>query len=358
MEEKKYRICIVGLDHTHANLLYNIFESEMKDRIEWVGYAHVVKPDDVMSEFNSSYFPELLKNVMYYDNYIEMLDQKPDIAIVCCGINKHAEVCVETLKRDIHTIVEKPMAMNLKQAVKMYKAAKKSKAELVINWPVAWFPTFNKAKELADVGKAGKILRVIYRTPSTWGPFAPGTYTKEQMKHHWWYNGKIGGGSIMDYAGYSCVLCTYFIDEFLPKKVSGFKKNFIYKDFDIEDYSVFTAEYENAIGQIEGSWSTVCSGDIPTGPVIYGTEGTIVCDRYSNVVKVFRKENNVALEPEIFTLNDTEKDIPLAFIEHLEKKVPLHEMVTLDFNIRAMAVLDGCVRSAKKGMTVKIKKTW
>jgi len=355
---KKYRIGFVGLDHTHANILYQYFNREMAERVEWVGYAHVVNPDSVIEEFNNTYFPELLKNVKKYDDYKNLLDQNLDIAIVCCGIEKHAEICVETLKRNIHTIVEKPMAMNLKDAIKMYKAAKKSKGELVINWPVAWFPTYNKAKELADAGKAGKILRVIYRTPATWGPFAPGTYTKEEMKHHWWYSAKRCGGSIFDYAGYSCVLSTYFINEYLPKKVSGFKKTFIYKDFDIEDYSVFTAEYENAIGQIEGSWSTVSSGEIPTGPVIYGTEGTIVCDRYSNIVKVFRKENNVALEPEVYTLNEIEKDIPLSFIEHLETGAPLHEMVTLDFNMRAMALLDGCIRAANKGTTVKIKKTW
>ena len=52
--------------------------------------------------------------------------------------------------------------------------------------------------------------------------------------------------------------------------------------------SDFIIDFGDAVAQAEGSWSTFSSGEIPTGPIIYGSEGTIVCDRFTNVVKVYK----------------------------------------------------------------------
>lgn len=356
--QKKYRVGIIGLDHTHARLLFSKFRSLCGERVEWVGYAQIEKATGAVLEFNKYFYEPLYDAMKEYDHYMDLLNQNLDIAIVCTDTNMHANICEETLKRNIHTIVEKPMAIDLDDAVRMYQAAKNSRAELVINWPIAWFPHFNKVKELLDEGVIGKPLRFVYRTPQTWGPFTKGFYSDKELSEFWWYDKERGGGSIMDYACYGCVLSAWIFGEELPKRVVGFKKNFFTPDCLAEDYGKFLIEYENAIAEVEGSWSTAHSGEVPTGPIVYGTEGTIVTDRYTNEVKVYKKIEGSDDEVKVYTVQEEDIDIPVNFMNHLEKNEPLHEQITLELNMRAMALLDACLKASDKNEVIEIKKIW
>lgn len=360
---KKYRIAIVGMDHIHATNLYNQFCAFAGDRIEWIGYADTTDCSEEMRDFKYklNFYDEKMDSMKRYDDYMELLDQKPDIAIVCTDIESHARICEETLSRNIHTVVEKPMATTLEDGIRMYRAAKRSEAELVINWPVAWFSSFNKARELAAEGVVGDVLRFNYRSPSTRGPYKLGEYTNEELSKLWWYNKKRGGGSIMDYAGYGCVLSTWFMKGELPKKVMGFKKNFFLPFSDVEDYSTFTLEYENSVSILEGSWSTMNNGEIATGPVIYGSEGVLVADRFNPEVKIYKDLKPYVPSPgptEVFKTGADDTNISINLINYLEKGTPLHELVTVDFNIRAMAVLDAGIRSCESGKPEEVKKIW
>ncbi len=360
---KKYRVAIVGTDHIHAGQLYNQFNQYAGDRIEWIGYADTTDCSEELKEFKlklNFFNPEMMK-MKKYDNYIELLEQKPDIALICTDIESHGRICEETLKRNIHTVVEKPMATSLEDGIRMYRAAKKSEAELVVNWPVAWFPSFNKARELVESGAVGDVMRFHYRSPATRGPYKLGEYTNDELSQLWWYDKKRGGGSIMDYAGYGTVLSTWFMGDKLPVNVSGFKKNFFLPFSDVEDYSTFTFEYENAVSIIEGSWATANNGQIPTGPVIYGTEGIIVADRYDTCVRVYKelKPYMSATEAdESYEAGNDVTNISVNLMDHLEKGTHLHHMVTVDFNIRAMAALDAGIRSTESGKIEKVIKKW
>ena len=225
--------------------------------------------------------------------------------------------------------------------MRMYRAAKTYDAELVINCPVAWFNSFNKAKELADSGIIGRPLRFQYRSPSTRGPYKLGEYTNAELSKLWWYQSERGGGSIMDYAGYGCVLSTWFMNNRLPLSVSVMKKNFFLPFSDVEDYSAFMIDYRDAVSIIEGSWSTMNNGEIPTGPIIYGTEGVIVADRFNPEVKVYKDLKPYVPSPAPTAVYKTEgndsQNISVNLISHLENGTPLHELVTIDFNIIAMA---------------------
>ena len=360
---KKYRIAIVGIDHIHAMQLYTQFIEYAGDRIEWAGYADTTDCDDTLLEFKKklNFSAGGMQDMKYFKDWRDLLEQNIDIALICTDIASHGRFCEETLSRGIHTVVEKPMATSIEDGVRMYRAAKRSSAQLVINWPVAWFPAFNKAKELADSGIVGDILRFQYRSPSTRGPYKLGEYTNEQLSKLWWYDKKRGGGSIMDYAGYGCALSTRFMNGQLPQRVSGVKKNFFLPFSDVEDYSTFTLEYENAVSIIEGSWSTMNNGEIATGPIIYGSEGVIVADRFNPVVKVYKDLKPYQPSPKPTESYETvmeDNNISIQLINHLEKGTPLHEMVTPDFNIRAMAALDAGIRACESGKCETVKKIW
>lgn len=345
---KKLKVAMIGIAHTHAGVLYYEF-SLHQELFDWVGYA------DITSDLGETVEERRQRNFYahdkldYYDDYKEIIKMKPDIIIINTDIKSHGDIVSEILSEDINVVVEKPMAIDMKDALKMYEAAKKSKGELIINWPIAWFPYFNLAKELVDKGEIGEVLRVQYRSPATWGPYEIGAYSTEELNKMWWYDKKSGGGAIMDYACYGCVLTTWFFDK-QAESVYGIKKNFLHGFSDIEDYATFTLDFGTGVGFLESSWSTFNSGEIPTGPVVFGTKGTLVSDRYTNAVKLYSTPSHDLKAPDkIFDFEGKKEDSGENILNHFINGTPLHEILTLDFNMKAMSALDAGIRSCESG---------
>ena len=351
---KKLRFAMIGIGHVHAAGMIKDFLNQGEDRVEFLGFADYpyrspeesehLKMNRFQNEDGTYVYP-------YFENYRDILAQKPDLVLLCADICAHAPLAEETLSLGIHTLIEKPMALTMADAKRMYRAAKTGGAELIVNWPVAWFAGFRKAKELADAGKVGEILRVQYRSPSTRGPYPLNAYSPEELSKTWWYQRDKGGGSICDYAGYGCVLATWITGK-TAKRVFGIKRNYFLPFSDVEDYSLFTIDFGRQVGMIEGSWSTMSNGEIPTGPVIYGEKGVIVADRFSNEVRVYT--DFLPYHP-IPPANEVHRPAPLTdslavnVSRFILEGEPLFDMITSAFNMKAMAAFDAGRRSCESG---------
>ena len=348
-EARKLRSALIGLEHVHTRMLANDFSKH--DEIEWVGMAELpgFSEEAIQKHIKKNVGTDL--EIPFWEDYKELLKQNLNLILVNSSVQGHTQIVEEALALGIHVVVEKPMALTMEDARRMYRAYKKSTAHLIINWPIAWFPTFRKAKELADSGVIGDILRVQYRSPSTIGPFKPGEYTPQELADWWWFQHEKGGGSICDYAGYGCVL-TAWITGKKAKRVSGLKKNFLVPFSDVEDYSVFTIDFGDSVGLIEGSWSTMSNGQIPTGPVVYGSKGVIVADRFDPAVKVYTDFIPYRPTPEpneVYVMGPIEDNLAANVIHFLLDGEPLFEMITPEFNMRAQAILDAGRRSCESG---------
>lgn len=354
---KKIRIAIIGLGHVHTQLLYRVFQ-QYADEIEWLGMADM--PSATREDTNRHLQLNVgeAKDLPLFPDYQALLSQKPDLVLCGSGIRDHVEVGVAALRAQASVILEKPMALCFEDAAALYQAHRESAGELIVNWPVAWFEAFRKAKALGDAGRIGRIVRFQYRTPATLGPYSTKGMNPDELKKLWWYQREMGGGSIMDYAGYSATLATWFLGERQAKTVYGVKKNVFIPFSDAEDYSFFLADYPDAVALMEGSWSTVSSGEIPTGPILYGTEGTLVCDRFSDEVKVYCRYRpyQPCLPPdEIYRLPPCADNLGRNVLDHLEKGAPLFDMLTADFNLRAAALLSAGRASCESGKPEEVK---
>ena len=92
----------------------------------------------------------------------KMIQRKDiDLIDVCTPNNSHAEISIAALKAGKHVACEKPLAMNIKEAGEMVKAA--SEAKNLLN--TVWYnyrrvPALALAKQLIDEGRLGRIFHV------------------------------------------------------------------------------------------------------------------------------------------------------------------------------------------------------
>lgn len=139
-----------------------------------------------------------------YDDYREMLDrEKPDLVSVDGPFDRHAEMCVEALRRNISVFCEKPIALDFASLDEIEKAHAAASAKIVSMVGLRYEPAFQHAHELVEAGAVGKVKLIgtrksyrlgvrpdFYRKRATFGGTIPwvGSHAMDWMI----YYGKSG----------------------------------------------------------------------------------------------------------------------------------------------------------------------
>ncbi len=341
------RYIILGMSHPHTAALHASLAAHPEEAV-CLGYADTPAYDeqDVDKKIREN-LGKASETLTRYENYKDLIALCPDAAVICCDNADCGNIAKECLEAGISVALEKPMTGSLADGEMLIAAAEKSGAKLMVNWPIAGFPAFNKAKELYDEGIIGKALRVVYRSPATWGPYSwdpanTEVLPAEVLGKTWWYKKERGGGSLLDYACYGSALSTWFFGH-RAKAVHTVAKNFFLPTLDIEDYSAMLIDFGDGVGLLEGSWSTFNCGEIPSGPIIYGEKGTMVCDRYANTVKVYTKHSHGPTAPDAVyecPKNEERFNFGRDFIDYVVHGKDCHPLRDPYFNLDVMYILD------------------
>jgi predicted dehydrogenase len=173
----------------------------------------------------------------------------------------HAPQAIAALKAGVSVMVEKPMAMTVREAEKMMDACAKSRATLMVAhcWrfdeDVLWLR--NQSPRL------GKIIRTKgYGVHTHWGP--AGWFTQKQF---------AGGGAMADMGIHALDTARFLLGD--PKPVSVYAKiGTHYKDFDVDDTGVIIVTWDNgATSYIESGWWQPHADGPDAATQLYGMDG-------------------------------------------------------------------------------------
>jgi predicted dehydrogenase len=370
-----YRAGIIGFAHMHVNDVALHYAEHPE--IEWVACADTkpVRPELASDEpytrtWNLNHALEDLGVPKAYDDYHEMLDKETfDVMIVQSENAQHADIVEACAAHGVKLCqVEKPMADTLSNALRMVRATRAASTELAINWPITWSPVTHLAKTLLDDGIIGRILQLKWRAGHT-GPLGPGAMhagvseVAESMSGPargatWWHQTDTGGGAMLDYCCYGAMVARWMIGE-QATAAMGMKANLDSHWGDADDNAMMMVRFPGAFALFEGSWTTWDHG-VPTGPIVYGTQGTMVVEGKGErpIVRIERGHGNTEIyEPE--PLPEGREDIAKELVHHFETGDPLHETLEMMFNLEAMAILDAGYRSASSDkMELVDNATW
>ena len=365
---KTYRVGAIGFAHMHINHLLDEFKK--LPNVEWVACADTVPAVRPLSAkpstraANLRYAQEVVGIPKIYGDYRGLLEQERlDIVVFCPENARHEEVAAAIAGHGVHMLTEKPMAATLSQALGMVRAAQAHNVSLMVNWPTTWDRSVRKMKALIDQGVIGQVWEIKWRNVASMGPLAynkgDDRLTDAEKGSEWWHQSAPGGGALLDYCCYGACLSRWLLGE--PAMAAmGMRGNFNSPFGDAEDNAVITVRFPNALAILEGSWTTLHPG-VSTGPIAYGTEGTLVAQRAIDpetgerrgVVKVYTSRGYDPDKPDDIVAGDPlpagRATLAEEFIHHLETGDPLHPTVDMGFNLEAMAILDAGARSAASG---------
>ncbi|MCH9652303.1 MAG: Gfo/Idh/MocA family oxidoreductase, partial [Planctomycetes bacterium] len=89
-----------------------------------------------------------LSKVKQYADYHDLLaDPDIDLVDICLPTQMHEKVALDSIRAGKHTLVEKPIALDLKAANKMVKTAEKAGVQFMVAQVLPFFPEFQFAVE-------------------------------------------------------------------------------------------------------------------------------------------------------------------------------------------------------------------
>ncbi len=360
---KRYRTGIIGFAHMHINNVAQLYAAH--PQVAWVACADTppLRPElrkaPYTREWNLENVTRLAGIPKVYDDYREMLAKEAfDIIIVTSENAYHPEIVEACAAAGAHVCVEKPMAMSLADALRMARACQAAGTTMIVNWPMTWSPSARRCKALIDEGVIGRVLEVKARLGHN-GPLGEGVghagvgqtaapMTGPERGATWWHQAAAGGGATLDFASYGAMSSRWYIGEQAVAAI-GMKANLNSPWGDADDNGAIIARFPQAMGLFEATWTTRDHG-VPGGPIVYGTEGTLVVDTIDGkpVVRLARGQGQTTIY-ESEPLPAGRATVAEEFIHHLETGEPLHPTLETPFNLEVMAIVDAGLRSAASG---------
>lgn len=205
-----------------------------------------------------------------YTDYKEIVNlEEVDVISVCLPNYLHAPVSIESLNASKHVLCEKPMATSKEEAEAMIHAAKVNNKKLMIAHNQRFVPSHQKAKEIIDSGKLGKI----YSFKTTFGHPGPEAWSIDGAESWFFNKDQAFIGAMGDLGVHKSDLMRYLLGEF--SEVGAFIETNAKQNTEVDDNAVCILRTENGIiGTLAASWAyTAGNGDNST--VIYGENGIL-----------------------------------------------------------------------------------
>ncbi|PBQ31510.1 oxidoreductase [Sphingobacteriaceae bacterium] len=219
----------------------------------------------------------LYQNIPYYTSYDKMLSEiKADVVNVVTPHALHAEMTIKALDKKFNVLVEKPMALTMKDCNAMNAAAEKNKMKLWVvkqnrhNVPV------KLAKDAIDKGMLGKIFMV--KCDILWNRYQ-GYYDESP----WRGKKKEEGGALFTQASHFIDLLVWWCGDVVDVKAFMETQN---HNIETEDSGNVIVKFSSgAMGSI--NWTTCVYNKNYEGSItIVGEFGTIkIGGQYLNKIE-------------------------------------------------------------------------
>ncbi|WP_291764888.1 Gfo/Idh/MocA family protein [Caldivirga sp. UBA161] len=299
----------------------------------------------------------------FYTDYKEMLAKEvPDAVVIATPNALHAPVAIDALESGAHVLTEKPMAINVDEAVKMVEAARRRQRVLMVGHHMRFERSIQVGRKFITNGRLGKIYHIRALHLRRRG--IPSTVTFLQRKYS-------GGGPMWD-IGVHTIDATMFMANF-PKPVAVVGK--VYSAFsdkaymrmnypvpmtsqfaytapmDVEDFAMGLVKFEDGLTMyIEATWATYIREDRHE-IAIMGTEGGIHYEGGSLSYIHSIDEEFITSTPLIGQQQSAYAQEDKAFIDAITKgavKAP-YPACTGEQGVLDVAIIEAIYKSAESG---------
>jgi predicted dehydrogenase len=342
--EGPIRVALVGLVHGHAKGFLRALPGNDSATL-----VAVVEPrEDLAKEYAGKFG---LDAKLFYTNLERMLTEvHPDAVLVYTAIADHRKVIEAAARHGISSMVEKPLATTLEDAMAIRAIARERHVQVLVNYETTWYASNREVFVEAGQGKLGEIRKVVVHDGHE-GPKEIGV----EPEFLSWLTDPVrnGAGAMFDFGCYGADLMTVLMHGEAPVSVTAVAqtdKPDIYPK--VDDDATLILRYAKAQAVLMPSWNWSFSRK---DMEVYGTGGyaiTVGPDRLRVRYRGEKEESQTTAAP----LGKAESGALSYLAAVLRGQLkPDGDLSSLDTNMVVVQILDAGRRSAQTGRTVAIE---
>jgi predicted dehydrogenase len=341
------RLALIGLTHTHVHWAFN---SAQRGEMEIVG---IVEPNQALALRYAEQYHYDTKKI--YATSTELLRATKPEAVACFGtIAEHIKAVETYAPLGVHIMVEKPLAINNREARRMQQLAQKHGVHLMVNYETTWYPTIQKAQQMIGSDSLGDLVHLVIHD----GHKGPKKIGINREFLDWLTDPKQnGGGAITDFGCYGANIATWFMRGQRPTTVTAITQQLQAENNPlVDDEATILLTYDNCKVTIMPSWNwPIGRKDME----VYCRKGAIYQDNKNNMrVRIATGYDSFTESKQTFPDFSTPYHDPFAyFAAIIRKKVTWQpfELSSLENNMIAQEILDAARKSVRTGKTVRLR---
>ena len=208
------------------------------------------------------------ENIRIYDDYHKMINKETlELVAIATESGKHAAITIDCLKKKINVIVEKPMALSIKDADKMIETAKKNSVKLCVSHQNRFNKSIKKLKEALKKNKFGRIFHGVANIRWNRGK---DYYDQANWRGTW----EQDGGALMNQCIHNIDLLRWMMGSEIDE-VFAYTDNLNHPYIEGEDTGLALLKFKNgSYGLIEGTVN-VYPENLEETLYIFGEKGTV-----------------------------------------------------------------------------------
>jgi predicted dehydrogenase len=336
-------VAIFGLVHDHAYGFIPLTRG--RPDVQLVG---IVEPDQ---ELAARYAKRFNLDSNLFNPSLDALLAKTNVDAVAAFTTTldHRRVVEMCAPLHIDVMMEKPLAVNMQEALAIQAAAKSGGIQVIVNYETTWYPANQTAYKIVNQEHAIGDLRKIVAHDGHRGPREIGcseTFLK------WLTDPTLnGGGALPDFGCYGADLMTWLMDGQRPTSVFAVTQQIkpeIYPK--VEDEATVVLTYPKAQGIIQASWNWPFDRkDIE----IYGKTGYVLAPR-RDLLRV-RKAGTQETEMELPAPPPSKPQDQLTYLVSVVRgEIQPSGLSCLDVNLTVTEILDAARDSAQTGRRIDL----
>lgn len=209
-----------------------------------------------------------LSQVKQYSDYQEMLaNEKLDLISICTESGKHGQIGLDCLSAGVNIIVEKPIALSLKETDQMINLAEQKGLVLCACHQNRFNKSIVKIREAMEAGRFGKLFHAAAHIRWNRGK---AYYDQADWRGTWAQD----GGALMNQCIHNIDLLRWMMGREIDE-VFAFTDQLNHSYLEAEDLGLALVKFKNgSYGLIEGT-TNVYPKNLEETLYIFGSDGTV-----------------------------------------------------------------------------------
>ena len=291
------RYALIGCGRISTNHV----KAVLNNQLEFVAACDIIQ--EQITELLKKHGLENISEIKHYTDYKKMIDENElDLVSIATDSGKHAEIALYCIEHGINIIIEKPMAMSMKDANEIIRRSEMKKVKVAVCHQNRFNIAVQEMRKALEAVRFGKLSHGSINV--RWNR------NKEYYKQASWRGTWAkDGGCLMNQCIHGIDLLRWtFGDE--VDEVYGVTKRQFHDYLEVEDIGIAVVKFKNgAVATIEGT-TNVYPQNLEETLYVFGEKGTVkIGGKSTNNIDVWNFKDESELDRKNKSLEEATSNV-------------------------------------------------